>query len=141
MSTSRGGRPSRKGILIVDDEKLLRWSIREALKKDYRIWSADSAEKALKLAPRIKNLDALLVDIRLPGASGYDLIRDLRQLHPGIKVFVMTGYDPELAPRQAFSVRADGFLSKPFPMEMLRDMLTSHLLIPPPRPEKCLHPA
>jgi len=135
----RAARRDRKGILVVDDEKLVRWSIREALRGQYRIWAADSAEKALRMLRRIKHLDGVLVDIRLPGASGYELIQQLRLCYPDLKVFVMTAYDQDSAPRQAFSVRADGYLAKPFSLETLKDMLTSHLMIVPPRPGKLLN--
>ena len=141
MSDAAVGRRDRKGILVVDDEKLVRWSIREALRGQYRVWAAESAEKALGMLRRIKHLDGVLVDIRLPGASGYELIQELRAWQPDIKVFVMTAFDRESAPRQAFSVRADGYLGKPFSLEMLKDMLASHLMTVPSRPEKCLNPA
>ena len=142
MSNAPVARRDRRGILVVDDERLVRWSIREALRGQYRVWTADSAEKALRMIQRIKNLDGVLVDIRLPGAGGYELIQQLRAWKPDLKVFVMTAFDHESAPRQAFSVRADGYLSKPFALETLKDMLASHLLIPPAaRPEKCLNTA
>ena len=140
MSDARSARRGRKGILIVDDEQLVRWSLREALREQYRVWTADSAEKALKMLTRLQNLDGVLVDIRLPGASGYELIHQLRASRPNIKVFIMTAYDHETAPRQAFSVRADGYLSKPFSLETVKDMLASHLMtVPSGRPEKVLN--
>jgi CheY-like chemotaxis protein len=142
VSNERAARRDRKGILVVDDERLVRWSIREALRGQYRVWTADSAEKAMRMMHRIKHLDGVLVDIRLPGVSGYELIHQLRTWKPDLKVFVMTAFDQESAPRQAFSVRADGYLSKPFALETLKDMLASHLLIAPAaRSEKCLNPA
>jgi CheY-like chemotaxis protein len=126
-------RRDRKGLLVVDDEKLVRWSIRQALRGDYRVWTAESAEQALKISARLRHLDGVLVDIRLPGASGFELVEKLRLTRPDLKVFVMTAYDLECAPRQAFSVRADGYLSKPFAMETLQGMLASHLMTLPPR--------
>ena len=112
----------------MDDDKLVRWSVRESLRGPYRVWTAESAEQATKMLSRIKHLDAILVDIRLPGASGYEFIQQVRTSRPELKVFVMTAYDHDSAPRQAFSVRADGYLSKPFLMETLHDMLASHLI-------------
>jgi CheY-like chemotaxis protein len=122
------GRRRRKAVLVVDDDKLIRWAIREALRDEYRVWLAQSAEEARDLLSRLKRLDGILVDIRLPGASGLEFVREARALRPDLRVFVMTGYDPELAPRQAFGVRADGYLPKPFAMETLKDMLASHLV-------------
>ena len=142
MSGGNNSRRDRRGILVVDDERLIRWSIREALRGQYRVWTAESAEKALRMLHRIKHLDGVLVDIRLPGAGGYELIHQLRAWKPDLKIFVMTAFDHESAPRQAFSVRADGYLSKPFALETLKDMLASHLLLAPQvRPEKSLAPA
>jgi CheY-like chemotaxis protein len=132
------GRRDRKGILVVDDEKLVRWSIRETLRGQYRVWTAESAERAMRMLIRIKHLDGILVDIRLPGASGYELIHWVRAQRPELKVFVMTAYDHDSAPRQAFSVRADGYLSKPFLMETLHDMLASHLMTVPTQRAKSL---
>lgn len=137
MSSTHGpSRRRRLGVLVVDDDKLVRWSIRETLRGQYRVWTAGSAEQALRMLPRIKNLDGILVDIRLPGASGYEFIQHVRAERPELKVFVMTAYDHESAPRQAFSVRADGYLSKPFLMETLHDMMASHLMSLPASPRK-----
>jgi CheY-like chemotaxis protein len=113
--------------MVVEDEKLIGWSIREALKGEYHIRLAPSAEKAIQLLPRLRRLDAVLVDVRLPGIDGLEFVRHARAAKPDLKVFVMTAYNQETAPREAFGVRADGYLPKPFPMEMLRDMLASHL--------------
>ncbi len=130
MNARRAHPADRKGLLVVDDDKLVRWAIRESLRGEYRVWTAESAEQALHMLERLKHLDGILVDVRLPGASGYELIQRARALRPELKVFVMTGYDQQSAPRQAFSVRADGYLSKPFLMETLHSMMASHLLIP-----------
>lgn len=137
MNSRRSGRPAdRRGLLVVDDDKLVRWAIRESLRGEYRVWTAESAEQALHMLERLRHLDGILVDVRLPGASGYELIQKARALRPELKVFVMTGYDHESAPRQAFSVRADGYLSKPFLMETLHSMMASHLMIPTGAPVK-----
>ena len=117
----------RKTILVVEDEKLVRWSIREALRRDYRVRLAESAEDALRMMAGLKTLDAVLADIRLPGMSGLDFCRQARASWPKAKIFVMTAYDHQTAPRNAFGVQADGYLAKPFPLETLKDMLTSHL--------------
>jgi two-component system response regulator AtoC len=137
VNPSKGQRRGeKKGLLVVDDEKLVRWSIRESLRKQYRVWTAESAEQALKMLARIKHLNGVLVDIRLPGQSGYEFISQVRMARPELKVFVMTAYDQDSAPRQAFSVRADGYLSKPFSMETLHDMMASHLMTIPEQPRK-----
>jgi CheY-like chemotaxis protein len=125
-----GGKPRsrpRKTILVVEDEKLIRWSIREALRGSYHVRLAESAEEALAKMKRLKRVDGVLVDVRLPRMDGLEFVRQARESRPGLKVFLMTAYNHDTAAREAFGIRADGYLCKPFEMETLRDMLASHL--------------
>lgn len=126
-SRTRPRSRARKTLLVLEDEKLTGWSIRESLGKDYRVQVARSAEEALVMLPRMQRLDAVLADIRLPGMSGLEFSRKLRGERPDVKVFLMTAYSGEAAAREAFAIRADGYLAKPFAMETLKDMLLSHL--------------
>ncbi len=120
-------RDPRPGLLVVEDMKLVRWSVRKALQDLVRVRLAADAEKALELLRGPARIDGLLADVRLPGMSGFDLIRMARLLRPGLKVFVMTAFDLGTAPRAAFHVRADAYLPKPFAVDVLRDMVASHL--------------
>ena len=126
-SSAASSRRRRRGLLVVDDDPLIRWSLREALRKDYRLWLTDSAEKALAWLPRLKRLDAVIADVRLPGLDGIEFLGRVRKERPALKVFLMTAYDLDRAPRKAFSVRADGCLFKPFDLSTVKDMLASHL--------------
>ncbi len=120
-------RRRQPGLLIVDDDRLIRWSLREALRKDYRLWVTENAEKSLALLPRLKQLDGVIADVRLPGMDGVEFLRRVRKDRPGLKLFLMTAFDLDRGPHQAFSVRADGYLSKPFELGTVKDMLASHL--------------
>jgi CheY-like chemotaxis protein len=112
---------------VVDDDRLLRWSIQKALRAQVRVRLAASAEEALRVIRKDGKLDGLLVDVRLPGMDGFELSRQARSLRPDLKLFLMTAFDRDKAPKDAFSVRADGYLPKPFEMSMLQDMIASHL--------------
>ncbi len=120
-------RDDRPGLLVVEDEKLVRWTVRKALQDLARVRLAATAEKALQTLRGKARIDGLLVDVHLPGMDGLELVRRARELRPGIKVFVMTAFDLERAPHAAFEVRADAYLPKPFAIDVLRDMLASHL--------------
>lgn len=132
LAMSPRARRSRKTILVVEDDKLIRWSVREALRRDYHVRAAATAEEALKLLPRLKGLEGLLVDVRLPGMDGLAFAQRARAAWPKVKVFVMTAYNQETAARDAFGVHADGYLAKPFSIETLRDMMASHVGGPSP---------
>lgn len=120
-------KPLRPTLLVVDDDRLLRWSIRQALGRQARIRLAASAEAGLEAVRKPGRIDGALVDVRLPGMDGLEFARRARKLRPGLKIFMMTAYDAERAPRDAFSVRAEAYLPKPFEMSVLRDMIASHL--------------
>ena len=120
-------RRTRQGLFIVVNDRVARWSLREALRKEYRLWLAEDAERALTLLPRLKRLDAVITDVRLPGMDGVEFLRRVRKDRPDLKIFLMTAFDLDRAPQKAFSVRADGYLSKPFDISTVKDMLVSHL--------------
>ena len=78
-------------ILIVDDEVAIRHSLGAYLEDHgYRVASVESAEEAIDLIGR-ESFDLMLVDLRLPGISGDQLIVRACQLQPGIKFLIHTG--------------------------------------------------
>lgn len=120
-------RKSRKSLLVIDDEKLIRWTIREALRPEIRVRVASSAEEGLRILKGIKHLDGILADIRLPGMNGLEFVRRARATHPEAKVFLMSAHTQPTTARDAFDVHADAYLPKPFALDTLRDMVASHL--------------
>jgi CheY-like chemotaxis protein len=127
MEKPSRSRSPRKVLLVVEDEKLIRWSIRQALRSEYLVRAVSSAEEAMRVLSRLRRLDGILVDVRLPGMNGLDFVRKARETRPDAKVFVMTAYNHDTAAREAFGVQADAYLSKPFELQTLKDMLASHL--------------
>ncbi|HJR45759.1 MAG TPA: ATP-binding protein, partial [Actinomycetota bacterium] len=117
----------RETILVAEDEKGVRSVVERVLtRKGFRVLSADSGEKALKIArTHPGRIDLLLTDLVMPGMSGTDLSARL----PELEVVYMSGYSEEILSRQG--VAAEGsFLQKPFSPEALlnkvRDALDAH---------------
>jgi PAS domain S-box-containing protein len=81
-------------ILVVEDDKDLRWYLIEALRDlDYRTIGAPEAEAALAiLAQPLTKIDLMLTDVVMPGMSGRELSRRARELRPALKVLFMSGY-------------------------------------------------
>jgi CheY-like chemotaxis protein len=107
-----------KRVLIVDDAlelgRLLQ-TVFLTLDATLSIQVVPSAEEALLESSR-KPLDLLVSDIRLPGMSGFDLVKKIRGRHASLKVMVITGMtDPSLADR-ARELKVDGFFRKPLDM-------------------------
>ena len=102
-------------VLIVDDEQLLVRTLSSVLSEyGYRITVAGSAEEA---APRIfgqERFDLILLDNRLPGESGIDLMRRIREQAVRSKVILMTAYGTAEVRRQVERLEVDHYLTKPF---------------------------
>ncbi len=113
-------------VLIVEDERTAREVFAEVLGDlGYRVVALGSSEEAGAL-PSEPAFDVLLTDIVLPGASGLDLARGLRDRWPALKVVLMSGYsDPQTLGALAL-IRAE-YLQKPFDMETLARVLRSVL--------------
>lgn len=106
-------------ILIVDDERLIRWSLREALRKagyeTSEAMDAGTAEAALRQG----GLDLILLDLRLPDADGLTVLRHARELIPGIPVIVITAYSTVDGAVQAMKCGAADYVTKPFEIDEL----------------------
>lgn len=105
-------------ILVVDDERLIRWSIAEALGADGDIViEANSAVSAVRaVVTAAKPIDVILLDYNLPDVKHLDLLSTLRRLSPTSRVILMSAHaTPEIAV-EAVERGAARFLFKPFDM-------------------------
>ena len=78
-------------LLLVDDEKRILESLTELLSNDYRILTAKSGEEALALFTEHRP-ELVLCDQRMPGKTGIELLKELRDLEPGTIRMLITGY-------------------------------------------------
>ena len=109
-----------KSVLIVDDEKLLVRTLSTALKEvGYRISTAGSAEQAEKHLAQEASFDLILVDNRLPKASGLELIHRLRDRAIRSRVILMTAYETPEVKAEAKRLKVDRYLKKPFDLTVL----------------------
>lgn len=117
-------------LLIVDDERAIREACREiAVSLGYSAYMADSAEQAYR-ALDAQNFDAVLLDLRLPGAGGIDALRRIKERRPEAVVVVVTGYGTVQSAVQAMKNGAYDYVTKPFSIEELKlllERLANHL--------------
>jgi two-component system response regulator HydG len=117
-------------LLIVDDERSVREACREvAVSLGYSVYVADSAEHAYRLA-ETQAFDAVLLDLRLPGASGLEALRRIKERRPESVVIVVTGYGTVQSAVQAMKNGAYDYVTKPFSVDelkMLLERVASHL--------------
>ena len=107
-------------MLIVDDEEGPRQSIRIVFKEEYQILMANDGLQAMEHA-RHQTVDAAVLDIRMFGMSGIDLLKHLKEIDPAIEVVMLTAYETLETARQALRLGACDYLTKPFDIATLRD--------------------
>lgn len=101
-------------VAIVDDHQIVRTGFRELLSEDSKIsiaFEAASGDEALDKL-RTAQCDVLLLDISLPGKSGVDVLRTVRQRHPDIKVLILSGFPEESYALAMIRNGASGYLCK-----------------------------
>jgi DNA-binding NtrC family response regulator len=107
-------------ILIIDDEKTIRWSLGEGLRKaGFEILEAASGEEGLQLFGD-KSPDCVLLDVRLPGIDGMEVLQRMRDENSEVPVIVMTAYGEVDTAVQAMKGGAFDFVSKPFMIEKIK---------------------
>lgn len=110
-------------LLIVDDERSIRDACREvALSLGFMAHVADSAEHAYRLL-QIHNIDVILLDLRLPGASGLEALRYIKTQRPDALVIVVTGCGTVQSAVQAMKNGAYEYMTKPFSIDELKLLL------------------
>lgn len=100
-------------ILVVDDDRLLRERLARAFRdRGHDVDVAAAADEALEVARRAVPGRAV-VDLRMPGRSGLELVRDLLALDPGMRIVVLTGYGSIATAIDAIRLGATYYLHKP----------------------------
>ena len=108
-------------LLLVDDEAGLRRVTSRLLKRaGYEVLTASNGEEALKvLAESSNELDLVITDVVMPGMSGLELVKHLKERHPGLKVLFTSGYTSDTLSRHGLSETELHFITKPYTIAAL----------------------
>ncbi len=108
----------RSRILVVDDEKLIRWTLRERLEESgYAVVEAETGTEALFLAD--EGVDLVLLDVKLPDLDGLDVLRRIRERHPDTLVILITALATVENAVEAMKRGAWHYLNKPIDLDEL----------------------
>ena len=103
----------KKSVLIVDDEESVREALRQILKPLYEVRTASCGEEALRCL-KMETIDLVTLDLRMPGMSGMEILREIRKVKDDIEVIIITAHaDPANAGEAVFYGAGD-FILKPF---------------------------
>jgi signal transduction histidine kinase len=109
-------------VLVIDDEMGPRESLRMLLKPNYQVYTADNVEAGLRIL-REKKPDAVISDIRMPGTSGIDGLRKIREIDPHVAVIMLTGFGALETAKEALRLGANDYISKPFDAREMREVI------------------
>ncbi len=123
----RAGR-GRETILFADDEAMIRDAGRELLSRHgYTVLTAEDGESALATYRRRKSeIDLILLNLIMRGGGG-ECLNALREIEPGVKVIVTSGYSPDPPTRKQIDQAARGFLAKPYDLNQLLEQVRTVL--------------
>ncbi len=117
--------PKRRGtLLVVDDEEGPRMSLRVIFKDNYDLLMAEDGPTAIELAQK-HDIDVAILDIRMAGMSGIEVLERLRFVRPEIEAIMITAFETTDTIRQALRLRACDYINKPFDIATIRAAVTA----------------
>ena len=117
-----------KPILIVDDEPIVRESIRDWLKDaGYQVATAETGEQALEMVQK-EDFGVVVLDVRLPGRTGLNVLKELKATKPHIKAIVITAYPTTEMSLEAMKLGAVDYLVKPIAPDDLERLIREALV-------------
>ena len=111
-----------KTVLIVDDDEGMRDTLTAILKREYRILRASSGEGALPILNR-EDVDLLLLDVRLPGINGFEVLRIVKENYSLIEVIVISAMNDVETAVTAMKYGAYHYVTKDFDYDQLRTIV------------------
>jgi len=110
-------------ILVVDDHAVVRQGVRQILSEQFRdatIGEAASAQEMMEQL-RLHNWDVVVLDVGMPGKSGLDALKEVKQASPKLPVLVLSAYPEDQLARRMLKAGAAGYLNKDSaPNELVR---------------------
>jgi two-component system, NtrC family, response regulator AtoC len=116
--------PKRKTVLIVDDDEGMRDTLAAILRRDFRVLKAATGEAALAIMDR-EDVDLALLDVRLPGISGFEVLRILKENYPLLEVIVISAMKEVDAAVEAIKRGAYHYVTKDFEYEAMRSLVNN----------------
>jgi nitrogen regulation protein NR(I) len=109
-------------ILIVDDDKSIRYSLKRMLEENFSILTAQNGDEALSLIKETSP-DLIIMDIKMPGRSGIEVLKEMKSIDPKSLVILMTAYGTTETAIEAMKFGAFDYILKPFPIPQMKELV------------------
>ena len=118
---------SAKHILVVEDERHLAMGIKFNLEEDgYRVTAVGTGPAALEALENDAEVDLIILDLMLPGMSGYAVCEELRRRGSDVPILILSARTLTEDRIRGFEVGANQYLTKPFDPDQLMNTLSAH---------------
>jgi len=129
MSLGSSNRIQRKNILIIDDELGILESIEELFNDTFNVFKAKDGKEGLDLF-KSRSIDLVMLDLKLPGMEGLDVLKGIREFSKTVPVIVLTGHSTIERAERCADLMVHGYIRKPFDsfdlLERVREILNEN---------------
>ncbi len=116
--------PHKKTILAVDDDASVLHSLEIILQDKYQLIKKETGEEALRVIHERRDIDLIILDVRLSDTDGLTPFRRIRQIDRVVPILFMSGYGTKEVLAQMLEVRANGYIDKPWNIDQLAQKIT-----------------
>lgn len=111
-------------ILLVDDEQTYRESLANRLRmRSYDTVDVDNGEDAIKMVRSERDIDIVLLDLKMPGMTGDQVMKEIKQFRPELQVIIMTGHGSLESAMDLGRMDAYSYVSKPYDLDKLLELI------------------
>ena len=116
-----------KKILICEEEEGIRESLKLILSDHYDLILANDGFQCLEILANAKDIAVVLLDIKMPQKNGLDILKEIQQKYPPVKVVMIIGYKAVETATEAIRLGASGYIVKPFKSDEILEMVEGQM--------------
>lgn len=112
----------RANVLVVDDDLGPRESMRMILKPLHNVYTAEDGEAALRMIHE-KTIDLVTLDLKMPGMTGIDVLKEIKKFNPNIEIIIVTGYGTLRTATEAMKYGVNSYITKPYNLNEITSLI------------------
>lgn len=112
----------KKNVLIIDDEKNIRFTLKKSLESDFEVETAVNGEDGIEKF-REDNFDVVLLDMKLPGMDGIETLKQIKDIDKTANIIIITGFGSVDSAVETMKLGAIDYLNKPFTPEEIKEVV------------------